>query len=78
MDDLVDTADTITDAAKVLKAEGAKNIYAFTSHGIFTGPAIRRILVSPIDELLILDTVPLSDAVKVKCSSSYPINCIHC
>ena len=59
VDDLVDTAYTITQAAKLLKDQGAKQIYALVAHGIFSGEAIRRIEHSAIDKLVTTNLTPL-------------------
>jgi len=59
VDDLVDTAGTLTNAAVVLKKRGALSIKATCTHPILSGPAYQRIEDSPIDELLVTDTVPL-------------------
>jgi len=59
VDDLIDTAGTITNAAVALKKKGALNIVAACSHPILSGPAYQRIEDSPIDLMLITDTVPL-------------------
>src|SRR5690606_225184 len=59
VDDLIDTAGTITNAAVALKEKGALRIVAACSHPILSGPAYQRIEDSPIDIMLITDTVPL-------------------
>ncbi|WP_421773651.1 ribose-phosphate diphosphokinase [Gracilimonas sp.] len=68
VDDLIDTAGTLTNAAAALKERGALNIVAICTHPILSGPAFQRIEDSPIDELLVTDTVQLrqpSDKIKV-------------
>ena len=68
VDDLIDTAGTITNAAVALKERGALSVMATCTHPILSGPAYQRIEDSPIDELLVTDTVPLrkpSDKIKV-------------
>lgn len=68
VDDLIDTAGTITNAAVALKKRGALKIVTTCTHPILSGPAYQRIEDSPIDELLVTDTVPLrkpSDKIKV-------------
>jgi ribose-phosphate pyrophosphokinase len=68
VDDLIDTAGTLTNAAAAMKERGALNIRAMCSHPILSGPAFQRIEDSPIDELLVTDTIPLrqpSDKIKV-------------
>ncbi len=57
VDDMIDTAGTITQGAQALKDAGAKEIYACCSHGVFSGPAIERLDKSPISELAVLDTI---------------------
>jgi ribose-phosphate pyrophosphokinase len=68
VDDLIDTAGTLTNAAAALKERGALSIKAICTHPILSGPAFQRIEDSPIDELLVTDTVQLrqpSDKIKV-------------
>lgn len=68
VDDLIDTAGTLTNAAAAMKERGALNISAICSHPILSGPAFQRIDDSPINELLVTDTIPLrqlSDKIKV-------------
>lgn len=60
VDDMIDTAGTIVNGAQALKDRGAKSVYACCSHAVLSGPAIERIQNSVIEELLILDTVPLT------------------
>ena len=61
LDDMIDTAGTLTQAARALKDHGASSIYACATHGVLSGPAIDRINNSPIEEVLITDTIPLGD-----------------
>jgi len=58
IDDLVDTGNTITRAAKLLKKEGATTIYALITHGVFSGDAINRIKASAIDKIVVTNSVP--------------------
>jgi len=60
MDDLVDTANTLCEAARALKEKGAKRVVAYCTHPVLSGPAIERIENSAIDELVVTDTIPLS------------------
>ena len=60
VDDMIDTAGTIVNGAKALVERGAKKVYACCTHPVLSGPAIERIQDSPISELLVLDTVPLT------------------
>ncbi|HMB79972.1 MAG TPA: ribose-phosphate pyrophosphokinase [Vicinamibacterales bacterium] len=61
-DDIIDTAGTITKGASALKANGAARIIACAVHGVLSGPAIERIEKSPIDKLIVTNTIPLSPA----------------
>jgi len=65
MDDMIDTAGTLVKAAEVLKERGAKNVYAYCTHPIFSGPAIERIAKgNALDEVVVTNTIPLSDAAR--------------
>jgi len=59
-DDIIDTAGTITKGASALKANGAAQVLACAVHGVLSGPAIERIEKSPIDKLIVTNTIPLS------------------
>ena len=59
MDDIVDTAGTLTEAAKALKQRGAARVIAYCTHPVLSGSAIERIENSVIDELVVTDTIPL-------------------
>jgi len=59
LDDMVDTAGTLTKAADVLKKKGATSVMACCTHGVLSGPAFDRISNSALDELVITDTIPL-------------------
>ncbi|RFB17488.1 ribose-phosphate diphosphokinase [Bacillus sp. HNG] len=61
IDDLIDTAGTITIAAKALKEMGAKGVYACCTHPVLSGPAIERIESSPIQELVVTNTIQLPE-----------------
>ncbi len=61
LDDMIDTAGTLTQAAKALKENGASSIYACATHGVLSGPAIERINNSDIEEIVLTDTIPLGD-----------------
>ncbi|MGO8971789.1 MAG: ribose-phosphate pyrophosphokinase [Myxococcaceae bacterium] len=62
IDDMVDTAGTITQAANVLKNEGARRVLAYAVHPILSGPAVNRIQESALEEAVFTDTVPLAAA----------------
>jgi ribose-phosphate pyrophosphokinase len=64
MDDMIDTAGTLVKAAEVLKERGAKSVYAYCTHAVFSGPALERIAKSALDEVVITNTIPLSDTAK--------------
>ena len=59
VDDMVDTAGTLCNAAKSLRDEGATSVYAAITHAILSGPALKRISESPIEEMIVTDTIPL-------------------
>jgi len=59
LDDMADTAGTLTEAASVLIKEGAKEVHACCSHPVLSGPAIRRIDESQLESLIVTDTIPL-------------------
>ncbi len=61
MDDMVDTAGTLCEAAKALKEQGATRVLAYCTHPVLSGPAVERIEVSAIDELVVTDTIPLRE-----------------
>jgi ribose-phosphate pyrophosphokinase len=62
VDDLVDTAGTLCHAAIALKEVGAKLVVAYITHPVLSGPAVERIGASQLDELVVTDTIPLSEA----------------
>ncbi|MEY8877481.1 MAG: ribose-phosphate pyrophosphokinase, partial [Leptothrix sp. (in: b-proteobacteria)] len=67
MDDMIDTAGTLVKAAEVLKERGAKSVFAYCTHPIFSGPAIERINNSQLDEVVITNTIALrGEAAKSK------------
>jgi len=66
VDDLVDTAGTLCQAAQALKDEGAVRVIAYITHPVLSGSAVERISASALDELVVTDTIPLGDAAK-KC-----------
>ncbi|MGC4028560.1 MAG: ribose-phosphate pyrophosphokinase [Steroidobacteraceae bacterium] len=64
IDDLVDTAGTLCQAAEALKNEGARRVVAYITHPVLSGRAVERIGKSQLDELVVTDTIPLSPAAK--------------
>jgi ribose-phosphate pyrophosphokinase len=65
-DDIIDTAGTITEAAKMLKENGANKIYIAASHGLFNGPALERLEKAPIEEVVVTNSElkPALDKIK--------------
>jgi ribose-phosphate pyrophosphokinase len=66
VDDLVDTAGTLCQAAQALKDEGAVRVIAYITHPVLSGSAVRRIEASALDELVVTDTIPLGEEAR-KC-----------
>ena len=80
LDDMVDTAGTLTKAADVLKARGATSVMACCTHGVLSGPAFDRITNSSLDELVIADTIPLKqshDKITVLTATKIMADAIH-
>jgi ribose-phosphate pyrophosphokinase len=67
VDDMIDTAGTLTAAAEAIRDRGAKRIWAYATHPVFSGPAIERITQSPIDRVVVTNSIPLSPAAR-ECS----------
>ena len=63
-DDMVDTAGTLCNAAAALKEKGALKTVAYAAHPVLSGPAIERIVDSELDELVVIDTIPLTEEAK--------------
>jgi len=59
VDDIIDTAGTMVQAAEALLERGARKVYACATHGVLSGPAVERIASSPIENLVLTDTIPL-------------------
>ncbi|MCK0743847.1 ribose-phosphate pyrophosphokinase [Chromohalobacter nigrandesensis] len=62
VDDMVDTAGTLCKAAEALKDHGARRVVAYATHPILSGPAVDNIVGSTLDELVVADTIPLSES----------------
>jgi len=73
VDDMIDTAGTLTKAASELTARGAKRVFAYATHGLFNGPAVSRIQKSELEQVVICNTVPLSPAA-AQCSKIKPLS----
>ncbi len=61
MDDMIDTAGTLTEAAKALKDHGASEVWACATHAVLSGPAVSRLKDSPISRVVVTNTVPLRE-----------------
>ena len=60
LDDMIDTAGTLTQAANALVDKGASRVFAYATHAVLSGPAVERIQKSPIEEIVVTDTIPLT------------------
>ncbi len=61
LDDMIDTAGTLSEASQIVMDRGAKQVFACATHGVLSGPAVERIMKSKIKKVVVTDTVPLSD-----------------
>jgi ribose-phosphate pyrophosphokinase len=77
LDDMIDTAGTLTQAANALMDKGATRVYAYATHAVLSGPAVERITKSPIDEVVVTNTIQLPPAAaacpKIRALSVGPI-----
>ena len=64
VDDMIDTGGTLCKAADALKARGAKRVFAYATHPVFSGSALKNISESSIDEIVVTDSIPLSEEMK--------------
>jgi ribose-phosphate pyrophosphokinase len=62
LDDMIDTAGTLTQAANALVDKGATKVYAYATHAVLSGPAVERIAKSPIAQVIVTDTIPFGPA----------------
>ena len=62
LDDMIDTAGTLTNAARALKEQGAARVLAAATHPVLSGPAVERIAASALEEVIVTDTIPLNQA----------------
>tara|TARA_S200000501_G_C20840344_1_gene751292 strand:- start:993 stop:1946 length:954 start_codon:yes stop_codon:yes gene_type:complete len=74
MDDLVDTAGTLTKAAELLKEKGAKKVLAYCTHAVLSGSAVERITNSLIDDVVVTNSIPLNDKAR-ECSKIRQLSC---
>ncbi|CAA7616004.1 ribose-phosphate pyrophosphokinase [Magnetospirillum sp. SS-4] len=65
VDDIVDSAGTLCNAAEALMKAGAVSVAAFVTHGVLSGGAVARVTASPLEELVITDSIPATEAVKL-------------
>ena len=65
VDDMIDTAGTITNAAKALRQEGARQVIACTSHAVFSPPAVERLSSGVFEEVIVTNTIPVAEANQV-------------
>ena len=65
VDDIVDSAGTLCNAAEALMKAGAVSVSAYVTHGVLSGGAVARVTSSPLEELVITDSIPATEAVKM-------------
>src|SRR5512133_3041151 len=77
LDDMIDTAGTLTQAANALVDKGAVKVYAYATHAVLSGPAVERITKSPIQQVVVTDSIPFGSAAaacpKIKALSVAPL-----
>ena len=66
VDDIIDTAGTICQAAAALKKFGARKVYGCATHGVLSGPAVERIFNSELESFVVTDTIPLPEEAMVE------------
>ncbi len=76
IDDMVDSAGTLCNAAQALRDSGAKSVHAYIVHGIFSGGAVAKVMDSPIENLVITDSIAATEAVK-NCENIEQISVSH-
>jgi ribose-phosphate pyrophosphokinase len=76
LDDMIDTAGTLTQAANALVDKGAAKVYAYATHAVLSGPAVERIQKSPIEEVVVTDSIPLSPAAAA-CTKIRALSCAN-
>ena len=64
MDDIIDTGGTLSEAAAVILQYGALNVNACCTHAVLSGPAVQRVMESPLNRLVVTDTIPLSESAR--------------
>ena len=73
VDDEIDTAGSLVNTVSTLLEQGAKEVYSCCTHPVFSGPAIQRIAASPVKEVIVTDTIPVSDAKRLDKITVQPI-----
>ncbi len=69
VDDIIATAGTVVEAAKLVRERGATKVIIAATHAVLCGPALERLASAPIDDLAITDTIPLSEAARARLPS---------
>jgi ribose-phosphate pyrophosphokinase len=72
LDDIIDTGGTLSEAAGVIVHNGARNVNACCTHAVLSGPAVDRVINSPLNRLVVTDTIPLSEPAR-KCAKIVPL-----
>jgi len=76
LDDMIDTAGTLTNAARALMEKGAARVSAYAVHPVLSGPAIERLEDSPIDRVVVTDTIPLREEARA-CAKIQVLSVAH-
>ena len=76
IDDMIDTAGTLCTAAKALQGEGCLDVYACATHGVLSGPALERISESPLQKVIITNTIPAQEKID-QCSKLHGLTVSH-
>jgi ribose-phosphate pyrophosphokinase len=76
LDDMIDTAGTLTQAANALVDKGAAKVYAYATHAVLSGPAVDRITKSPIEQVVVTDSIPLSPSAAA-CPKIQALSCAN-
>jgi ribose-phosphate pyrophosphokinase len=74
MDDMIDTANTLCHAAAALRDHGARSVMAYCTHPVLSGKAVERIMNSVLDQVVVLDTIPLREDA-AKCPKIRQLSC---
>jgi len=76
LDDIIDTGGTLSEAAGVIMQRGARNVNACCTHAVLSGPAVQRLADSPLNRLVVTDTIPLSPEAQ-KCDKIVQLSVAH-